>query len=132
MAEREQAAAANRDRENRIAALRTALFSCADDPDDLDELTEMSNRAVDLVHAGRLDEAEQLGHELLQRFPDFHDGFDRLGMVYEARGDKRRAADYYRKVIAMIHNNPDEYEPGSDKTYQELIAELDPPAAVES
>ena len=129
MVEREEKAAADqRDRENRIAALQ-ALIESGDDHDGLDELTERSNRAVELVRAGKLDEAEQLGHELLQRFPEFHDGYDRLGMVYEARGDKRQAADYYRKVIEMIRSNPDEYEPGFDELYQELVAELDPPAA---
>jgi hypothetical protein len=53
-----------------------------------DELATASNVAVDLVHAGRLDEAEEAAHDLLERFPGVHDGWDRLGMVYEARGDK--------------------------------------------
>ena len=58
--------------------------------DDDDDLTTASNAVVDLVHAGRLDEAEKAARDLLQRYPDVHDGYDRLGMVYEARGQFRR------------------------------------------
>jgi tetratricopeptide (TPR) repeat protein len=61
-------------------------------------LAEASNAAVDLVRAGKLDEAEQAARDLLVRFPEVHDGYDRLGMVYEARGDNMQAAHYYRQV----------------------------------
>jgi hypothetical protein len=47
-------------------------------------LAEASNAAVKLVRAGKLDEAEQAARDLLVRFPEVHDGYDRLGMVYEA------------------------------------------------
>src|SRR3990167_7949654 len=62
-------------------------------------LDAASNTVVDLVHAGRLDEAEQAARDLLARYPEVHDGYDRLGMVHEARGQFREAADCYRKVI---------------------------------
>jgi tetratricopeptide (TPR) repeat protein len=94
--------------------------------DDTDELTDASNAVVDLVHAGRLDEAEQAARDLLVRFPDEHDGYDRLGMVHEARGENRQAADCYRKVIAMIRDHPDNYDPGFDAVYQQLVDKLDP------
>ena len=42
--------------------------------DDIDELTAASNTAVDLVHAGKLDEAERAAYDLLERFPDVHEG----------------------------------------------------------
>ena len=70
-----------------------------------------SNAVVDLVRAAKLDEAEAAARDLLRRFPDVHDGWDRLGMVHEARGDSRQAADCYRKVIAFIRDHPDDYEP---------------------
>ena len=38
----------------------------------------------------KLDEAEAAARDLLARFPDEPDGWDRLGMVYEARGENRR------------------------------------------
>jgi tetratricopeptide (TPR) repeat protein len=96
--------------------------------DDTDELTDASNAVVDLVHAGRLDEAEQAARDLLVRFPDEHDGYDRLGMVHEARGENRQAADCYRRVIAIIRDHPDSYDPGFDAVYQQLVDKLDPPA----
>jgi hypothetical protein len=92
-----------------------------------DELTDASNAVVDLVHAGKLDEAEKTARDLLVRFPDEHDGYDRLGMVHEARGENREAADCYRMVIAMIRDHPDGCDPGFDAVYQRLVEKLDPP-----
>jgi tetratricopeptide (TPR) repeat protein len=91
-------------------------------------LTEASNAVVDLVHAGRLDEAERAARDLLVRYPDVHDGYDRLGMVYEARGDPKQAAGYYRRVIELVHAHPEDYDPEFASTFQDLIAKLDPAA----
>src|SRR5208283_3137036 len=85
-----------------------------------DELTEASNAVVDMVHAGQLDEAERAARQLLERFPEVHDGYDRLGMVHEARGDNRKAADYYRKVIAFVREHPEIYEPEFEDTFHRL------------
>lgn len=94
-----------------------------------DELASASNAVIDLLDAGKVDEAEQAARELLVRFPDVHDGYDRLGMVYEARGDHKAAADCYRKVIEFVHAHPELYDPGFETTFQRLIAKLDPPSA---
>ncbi len=95
----------------------------------VDELTEASNAVVGLVRAGRLDEAEKAAHELLARFPDVHDGYDRLGMVCEARGDHRQAAEYYRRAIAVIRDHPDDYDPEFEAVFHRLVDRLDPPGA---
>ena len=50
-------------------------------------------------------------------------------MVHEARGDPRQAADCYRKVIALIRAHPDDYDPGFEDIFHNLVAKLDPPAA---
>ena len=100
--------------------------SLANDFQEQDELTEASNAVVDMVQAGHLDAAEQAAHELLARFPDVHDGYDRLGMVCEARGDRRQAADYYRKAINVIRNHPDNYDPEFADHFQDLIDRLEP------
>ena len=92
-------------------------------------LDEASNAVVDLVHAGRLDEAEQAARELLVRYPEVHDGYDRLGMVHEARGQFRQAADCYRKVIEFTRANPEDYDAGFVDTFLELIAKLEAPVA---
>ena len=78
--------------------------------DDDDGLDDASNRVVDLVHAGQLDEAEQAARDLLVRYPDVHDGFERLAMVYEARGARAQAAEYYRKALAFMEDNADGYD----------------------
>jgi tetratricopeptide (TPR) repeat protein len=109
-----------------VAARRPSLASYVPEHDERDELTEASNAVVDMVQAGNLDAAEQAAHELLARFPDVHDGYDRLGMVYEARGDHRQAADYYRRAINVIRNHPDNYDPAFEGVFQRLIDGLEP------
>ena len=111
-----------------VKAAIAAGLSGAEDADE-DELAIASNAAAELVRAGKLDEAEQAARDLLVRFPDVHDGYDRLGMVYEARGENRQAADCYRKVIAFIREHPDDYEPGFEQVFVKLVDRLDPPTA---
>jgi len=106
-------------------ARQPSLASFFQERDELDELTEASNAVVDMVHAGDLDAAEQAARELLARFPDVHDGYDRLGMVCEARGDHRQAADYYRRAITVIRDHPDNYQPGFEDVFQKLVDRLE-------
>ena len=87
-------------------------------------LDAASNAVVDLVHAGRLEEAEHAARELLEHYPEVHDGHDRLGMVYQARGQLREAADCYRNVIEIARANPEDYDPEFMHTFNELIAQL--------
>ena len=67
--------------------------------------------------------------DLLVRFPDMPDGWDRLGMVHEARGDSREAADCYRKVIEFIAKHPDDFDADMADVFVKLVDKLDPPAA---
>jgi len=115
-AAREERAAAHRAELRHAKAEVLARLAGAID-DDEDELTVASNAAVDLVNAGKLDEAEKAARDLLERFPEVHDGYDRLGMVYEARGDKQQAAYYYRKVIEFVRAHPDQYDPEFETTF---------------
>jgi tetratricopeptide (TPR) repeat protein len=110
-----------------LAEMREALGAVSVDEEE-DELTAASNAAVDLVNAGKLDEAEKAARDLLERFPEVHDGWDRLGMVHEARGEKKQAADCYRKAIEIIRQHPG-YDPAFAQVFVELVSELDPPAA---
>ncbi len=75
-----------------VPARRSSLAGYVQEHDDL---AEASNAVADMVQAGDLDAAEQAAHDLLARFPDVHDGYDRLGMVCDARGGHRQAAEYY-------------------------------------
>ena len=70
------------------------------------QLDQLSNSVVDLIKQERLDEAEAVSHKLLTDYPDQVDGLNRLAMVYEARGERDKAADYYRKAADFARSNP--------------------------
>jgi tetratricopeptide (TPR) repeat protein len=96
---------------------------------DADELTTASNAAVDLVQAGKLEEAEAAARDLIARYPEVHDGWDRLGMMYEAKGENKAAADCYRKVVEIIRERPEQYDPEFADAFVKLVEKLDPPTA---
>jgi len=91
-----------------------------------DRLDEESNAVIDLIEAGKLDEAEQAAHQLIADYPEVHDGYDRLGMVYEARKEPKKAADCYRKVVEFLAENPSDDEREMIADFQRLVQELDP------
>ena len=70
------------------------------------DLDQLSNSVVDLINQNELDKAEAVSRRLLSEYPDQVDGFDRLAMVYEARGDRKEAAKYYRKAADIARSNP--------------------------
>ena len=136
-AEREELAKAQAGRDERAAEKRQSLrevretmlakFSGTDDFDD--DLTEASNAVLALIRADKLDEAEAAARDLLVRYPQVPDGWDRLGMVHEKRGDSREAADCYRKVLDFLAQHPDYTDDDGLLTlYTGLIEKLDPPA----
>jgi tetratricopeptide (TPR) repeat protein len=94
--------------------------------DDDDDLDRASNAVVDLIHAGRLDEAEAAARDLLLRYPEVVDGLERLGMVYEARGDRKQAADYYRQAARFILENPEGFDGEIPTSLIEQANDLDP------
>ena len=69
------------------------------------ELDKLSNSVVDLIKENKLNEAEAVSHKLLAEYPDQVDGLNRLAMVYEARGEKRKAAQYYREAADFAKSN---------------------------
>jgi tetratricopeptide (TPR) repeat protein len=122
-------AAAESSREAERVRSRSRLDELAFMDAAAEELTEASNSIVDLVHAGKLDEAEAAAHAFLVNYPEVHDGYDRLGMVCEARGDKKQAAAYYRKVVAFAREHAENYDPRLAVNFQAMADELDPPPA---
>jgi SEC-C motif len=127
---RDQRAAADRLQVTELTAAVAARLARAEEEDAHEDALDIaSNAVVDLVHAAKLDEAEAAARDLLRCLPDVHDAWDRLGMVHEARGDSRQAADCYRKVIAFIRDHPDDYEPGFEEVFVKLVDRLDPPTA---
>ena len=110
-AERERLAEEQARRDERAAAHRSSIHE------------------VRAAIAAKLAEAEHAGRDLVVRFPDVHDGYDRLGMVHEARGENQQAADCYRKAIELIRRHPNDYDAEFEDLFARLIAKLDPPAA---
>ena len=113
----DQAARQEHDRAELMQSLSTFRDAMA--------LEAASNAVIGLVDAGRLDEAEQAARELLARYPEVNDGYDRLGMVHEARGQFREAADCYRKVIEFTRAAPEDYDAGFVDCFLELIVKLE-------
>lgn len=87
-------------------------------------LDDASNSILDLIRAGELDAAEAAAQELLVRYPEVPDGHERLGMVYEARGDHHQAAKCYRRVIEFIGARPGQFDPEYERYLLEKIALL--------
>jgi tetratricopeptide (TPR) repeat protein len=111
---RDDAAAAERAAADRAAMLareaqRSAPHAAISVDDD--GLDDTSNVVIDLIDAGRLDEAEHAAQDLLERYPEVHDGLERLAMVAAARGDRLRAAEYYRQAADFVHAHADQYGP---------------------
>ena len=135
-AEREELAKAQAGRDERAAEKRQSLrevreamlakLSGSEEPED--ELDEASNAVLALIRAGKLDDAEAAARDLLVRYPDVPDGWDRLGMVHEKRGENREAADCYRKLIDFIRQRPDDFDAEIAEDYAARVAKLDPPA----
>ena len=57
------------------------------------------------------------------------DGWDRLGMVHEKRGENRQAADCYRRVIDFIRPHAGDFDAEIAEDYAARVAKLDPPVA---
>ena len=140
-AERERLTTAQADRDERAAGKRQSLrevreamlaklAGSAPIDDDLidDDLTEASNAVLDLIGAGKLDEAEAAARDLLARYPEVPDGWDRLGMVHEKRGENAQAADCYRQLVAFVRANQDDFDATIIDDYTARIDRLDPRA----
>jgi len=84
-----------------------------------------ANAVIALIDAGKLDDAERAAQQLIERWPDVHDGYDCLGMVHQARGDHRQAVEYYRKIVMFARQEPSLYDPEFEDYYRDLIDRLD-------
>jgi hypothetical protein len=93
--------------------------------DDEDTLTQDSNAVLDLIEAGRLDEAEATAHALLERYPEVHHGYTRLGKVFEVRGDCTRAAHWYRKSVEFMREHPDRHDPEFIEAIEQRVRNLE-------
>ena len=61
---------------------------------------EWWNEGLDLIKAGKLDEAEATFKKLILAQPNHSDGFNGLGLVYAKKADKPAAEAFLREAIA--------------------------------
>lgn len=116
----------------RMAATNPSLPQDLFVDDEARELDELSNSVVDLLDEGRLDEAEAACRELQRRYPDLIDWIERTAMVHEKRGNRRAAAEYYRRCLQFINDQPEYFEEESRAYMRAKIAKLDPEGATQS
>lgn len=76
---------------------------------DIENLDEWSNNSLNLIKEGKLEEAEIITKKLLQDFPELHDGWERMAMIYEVRKDYIKAEECYMKADHIVMNS-DGYE----------------------
>jgi len=69
---------------------------------EVQELDDLSNSVIDLIQAKSFDEAEEVCHQLLEIYPDQVDGFERMARLYEAKGNREKAAKYHRKTVDFM------------------------------
>ena len=125
----EAAALAAREQQRRdappaISPRRVGRWPVIDD--DSPRIDGMSNGAVDLIHAGKFEEAERLCQRLLDEYPEVLDGHMRFGQLFRARGELKKAAEHLRLAAAIAFSDDDASDLGLS-----LAAEadsIDPPA----
>ena len=64
--------------------------------------SEWWNEGLDLLDAGKLLQAENSFKKFLLAQPDLPDGFEGLGLVYEAQGDLLKAEMFLREAASRI------------------------------
>ena len=92
---------------------------------EVSELDALSNQANALIRQGRFEEAERACQKLSQHYPDQIDGLERYAELYEARGERKRAADYYRRTAAFARNAPG-FDDESIAFWLDQAEQLDP------
>jgi tetratricopeptide (TPR) repeat protein len=71
------------------------------------EMQTKFSKAVQLAHAGQLDEAEALFKELLEAEPDLPEVYQNLGYIYTQRKDWAAAEETYKKGLELRPGDPD-------------------------
>jgi len=61
-------------------------------------LDDLSNQVPALIKQKKFVEAEEVCQRLMDQYPDQIDGLHRYAEVFEAQGEKQKAAQYYRKA----------------------------------
>lgn len=78
---------------------------------ELERLDELSNKANDLIHAEKWDEAFAVCKQLEKEYPDQMDAEIRFGDYYKARGDFSKAKEYNQACVKRMQAAPENYDP---------------------
>jgi len=89
-----------------------------------DDLDRLSNRVVDLIAEGRLEEAEAACQELKEQYPEVIDWLHRTAMLHEARGEWQQAIEYYERTLQYMDTYPEDFEALSREPFREAIERL--------
>ena len=92
---------AERERLEMLRALPEARFAEAS-AGEWEEVRRRSGAVLALIKAGSVEEAEATARQLVADFPDDTVAIERLGQVYEAKGQHQAAADEYRRGVARM------------------------------
>ena len=72
---------------------------------DVIALDNLSNSINTLIEKKDFQKAQAVCQQLLEDYPDQIDGISRFAQVYEAMGEKAKAAEYYRKSAKFAREN---------------------------
>ena len=75
------------------------------DNDDITSFIELSNSINDLLENRDFKKARAVCRQLLNEYPEQIEGISRFAQVYEAMGDRVKAAEYYRKSAEFAARN---------------------------
>ena len=90
----------------------------------IDRLDERADEVLDVLLAGRVDEAEALCHDFIIDFPGQAEGLDLLSMIFEERGHRERALELLRQASDIAHAN-DDYDAETRSLMRQRIKELE-------
>lgn len=87
------------------------------------DLDILSNQVPALIRQEKYDEAEEVCQRLLDEYPEQIDGLHRLAQLFEAKGQRQQAAEYYLKT-AEFAKKADGFEQASIDNFMEKVEEL--------
>ena len=87
------------------------------------DLDNLSNQIPVLIKQQKYVEAEEVCQRLLEQYPEQIDGLHRFAEVFEAKGDHRQAAEYYRKS-AEFAQQAEGFEKASVENFMKKAEEL--------
>lgn len=108
-----------------IKRLRSEPVPMAQVEAEVAELDRMSNLVGDLTARGRIPEAEDVCRELRRQYPGQIDWIQRSAAIYAAKGERKLAAEWYRKAACFARTKPG-FPADSIGWYDEQADALDP------